>query len=307
MTQRTVKKTGKTGLAALAVVAILALAWTAPAGATVQIAAGSTSDLIAGQYIDVGDLDVAVDGDNIKVTYSATGNWELSEAHLWVGTDILDMPQTKNGNPKIGKFPYAKEDINGPSYSFTIPIESVEALLCDSDGTLFAAHAVVRQKDSRGKYQTETAWGTGDGLFEGERWGSYFSVQFVCGDDDPYVPVTCTDFDSDKLLVGAVTQCHDAIDNVWKLEVTLDYSGNFDHIGIKLSDPDDDALFFTTYEENDWVLRNEVQEKTWTANGPVTATFFYDQDTVGKSFEINVWGQEDDVRGCKSVMVTAPD
>jgi hypothetical protein len=76
--------------------------------------AGDTcTTLYAGQTIDAGTVCSSVNGDNLDVTFTTTGGWELEEAHLWVGTKLSDMPQTKKGNPKIGNFPYNSGDISG--------------------------------------------------------------------------------------------------------------------------------------------------------------------------------------------------
>jgi hypothetical protein len=85
---------------------------------------GGCYDLLAGQSIDAGDVCLAVDklNENLTVTYSTQGGWELVEAHLWVG-EILDAyPATKKGKPRMGNFPYNSMDITGATeYSFTVP------------------------------------------------------------------------------------------------------------------------------------------------------------------------------------------
>lgn len=73
----------------------------------------SCTDLIAGQNIPVGNVCVGqvstAAGDGLQVTYTlnATG-WSLSEVQLWAGTVLSAMPQTKNGNPIPGQFPYSE-------------------------------------------------------------------------------------------------------------------------------------------------------------------------------------------------------
>ena len=228
MNHRIVKKTGKTGWAALAVVAIMALAWAAPAGAAVQVVDGFyTTDLIAGQNIVAGEVVVEIVDTDIVVTYTTESGWELAEAHLWAGTSLSQMPQTKKGNPRIGNFPYASGDITGETaYTMAIPMASVasEAFLCGPDGTLFfAAHAVVRQMVPGGTYQTETAWGSGNGFVERGSWATYFTVQFTCAEEPPPPPATCeTAFGfGDKKLWDILDTSGDPITTRWGWQITV--------------------------------------------------------------------------------------
>jgi len=96
--------------------------------------------LYAGQSIDIGTVSVWNDEENLYVTYSTTGGWEMTETHLAVATSLTDIPQAK-GNPIPGKFPYST--IHDPAvteFTYTIPLED-----WDSDTSLFiAAHAKVQ-------------------------------------------------------------------------------------------------------------------------------------------------------------------
>lgn len=156
-------------------------------------------DLIAGQNIDAGDVCMSVNGENLVVTYTTSGEWELKEAHLWTGGCTSDMPQTKKGNPKIGNFPYNSGDITGStSHSFTVPLDSLCCLSfeeeCNQDAlcsTIFyaAAHASVGIPDGSGGYlQTETGWGSGDQIVERGSWAMYFDYEFVCDGLPPEGP-----------------------------------------------------------------------------------------------------------------------
>jgi hypothetical protein len=64
-----------------------------------------TQTLFAGQTIDIGTVTMEVVDDNLEVTFQADLGWQLQETHLWVGTNLADMPQTRKGSPKIGNFP----------------------------------------------------------------------------------------------------------------------------------------------------------------------------------------------------------
>ena len=63
-------------------------------------------DIIAGQNEVAGEVCVDIVGDQVVVTYQASEDWALDEFHLFVGSDIADMPATKKGSPKNGQFPY---------------------------------------------------------------------------------------------------------------------------------------------------------------------------------------------------------
>jgi hypothetical protein len=153
--------------------------------------------LYAGQTIEAGTVEVQVVGENLKVTYNTTNGYELTEAQLWVGEYLADMPQNQAGNPVIGGFPYGThvtgEDITGDtSYTISIPLTDLggadyEAYLCDK--TYFvAAHASLRKDaDGDGTYEeTQTGWGNGPRFVEQGSWATYFSITFTCegGDGD---------------------------------------------------------------------------------------------------------------------------
>lgn len=140
--------------------------------------------LFAGQTIESGTVCVSVDGANLKVTYTTTMGWELVETHVWVGSNLSDMPQTNKGSPKIGNFPYASGDISGATtYTTLIPL-NVLGFFCpdDADAEFFvAAHAVVQLPDgSDDGFQEETAWACGDRFVERGAWGTFFTITLGC-------------------------------------------------------------------------------------------------------------------------------
>jgi hypothetical protein len=149
----------------------------------------------------VGKVSVTNDGENLMVTYELDGDGcVLTEAHLWVGTDLADIP--KNAAP--GKFPFKDDMIdNETSYTFTIPLEDL-GVECGMN-VYIAAHAVVccegfddgdsdKFKDvstinvipdpEPGEVTCETAWGKGDITFIGEdianKWGWIFQYEICC-------------------------------------------------------------------------------------------------------------------------------
>ncbi|OAD90127.1 hypothetical protein A7A78_07875 [Aequorivita soesokkakensis] len=119
-------------------------------------------DLMAGQHYDSGNVEVAIDGENLLVTYTMEGDWVLNATHLFVG-ECSERPANKSGNPKIGHFPYAATHAQGTtSYTYSIPIASLPNCLC------IAAHAEVS-----GPSGNETAWGAGL-PYGGNSWAMYF-------------------------------------------------------------------------------------------------------------------------------------
>lgn len=54
----------------------------------------TTSALLAGQTINMGNVSVVNNSENLYVTYTAEGNWELAEVHLYVGA-ASGIPRTK--------------------------------------------------------------------------------------------------------------------------------------------------------------------------------------------------------------------
>lgn len=107
-------------------------------------------ELIAGQHINVGTVTYSHDLDNLYITYNTSNNWTLWEVHTYVGS-LDGIPRNKTGI-QIGKFPFAKTDLNGAtSWEFTIPLNQISG---DGDTYTIATHAVVRNG-----VQEETAWG----------------------------------------------------------------------------------------------------------------------------------------------------
>jgi len=119
-------------------------------------------DLMAGQHYDSGNVEVAIEGENLLITYVMEGDWILNATHLYVG-DCATKPANKPGNPLIGQFPFAATHASGTtSYTYSIPLATLPNCIC------IAAHAEVN-----GPSGSETAWA--DGLpYGGNSWAMYF-------------------------------------------------------------------------------------------------------------------------------------
>ena len=89
-----------------------------------------TTNLMAGQHHVAGALTVSSDETNLYATYQANcsedtgGSWTLKATHLYVG-NCDEIPLSRSGNPKIGKFPYKTEHGTGVSeFTYTIDRKS---------------------------------------------------------------------------------------------------------------------------------------------------------------------------------------
>jgi hypothetical protein len=143
----------------------------------------SSFPLFAGQTIPAGSVDLVVNGSDLSVTYNLSNGFSLLEAHLFVGESLSLMPQTNNGNPKIGNFPYKSGSISGSSFTFTIPLSSLGSELCDK--TLYAAaHASVVRQNADGSIQNETAWAGTTKIVQKGSWATYFPFSFACSIDE---------------------------------------------------------------------------------------------------------------------------
>ena len=91
------------------------------------------TDLIAGGGdgvgTDVGEVQVWNDADNLYVKYVVdVTDCFLTETHLAIESSLADIPQTKTGNPKIGKFEFSREyeaDENTLDDTYAIPLEEL--------------------------------------------------------------------------------------------------------------------------------------------------------------------------------------
>ena len=184
MRQIKTKNIGK--ITAASIVSILFLA-----GMSGVSACHLDTEIIAGQNWDnpVGNVHISHDSSwnrYMYITYMTSGGWEITETHLAVASSFNDIPQTKSGNPKIGKFPYSSHhDPAVTSVTYVIDLE--DYIKPDSSGkylgTLYiAAHSVVQKLmgyDSHGNpiYAEETGWAdTYSQPFPGNSWALWFSI-----------------------------------------------------------------------------------------------------------------------------------
>ncbi|MBT8262367.1 MAG: hypothetical protein KJO05_06065 [Bacteroidia bacterium] len=122
------------------------------------------TELMAGQNIYAGIVNVDIKDGVVVVSYSSDTEWEITETHLYIGALNL-LPTTGNGNPMIGQFPYADTHPVG-----TINVEIVGPTISEGDCVYIAAHAVVVNSDTG---DDETAWGAGEPI-GGTSWAMMF-------------------------------------------------------------------------------------------------------------------------------------
>ncbi len=194
------------GILAAGLLALAAVPAQAAGDPVLSVTSGTNGcyALLAGQTIDAGVVCFVVnDNDTLDVTYATSDGWELTEAHLWVGEDQDGYPMAKNGNPKIGNFPYNSGNITGTTvYTFSVPLGNVQKFFdlgelgdsCGKAGTLYAmAHAAVRLVDGGGNViQTETGWSEGEGAVQKGSWAtrSAITLKVTCDDGPPPPPPT---------------------------------------------------------------------------------------------------------------------
>ncbi len=125
-------------------------------------------NLLAGQNLNVGSVTVSNTAEKLFVTYTTTGDWMISEIHLYVGT-VEGLPVNKKGNPQVGHFPTQEvfdPMVNTVTYEF--PISNL------SDCFIIAAHAMVVNVVDNEVMDTESAWGEGNLIIDKGNWAMYF-------------------------------------------------------------------------------------------------------------------------------------
>lgn len=122
----------------LAALFALVVALTVSASASAATNGTYSFDLMAGQSIVAGQVDVVVSTGSVAVTYQADPGFCIAQTHVDVVNNTADFPQNKPGSPMIGQFPQGEAFspcvTTTPTYTFTL----------DTSGPVYvAAHAVV--------------------------------------------------------------------------------------------------------------------------------------------------------------------
>jgi hypothetical protein len=105
------------------------------------------TDLVYGRgQTPVGMATITHNWKCLSITFEMDEGWTIDETNVAIGDDLLDIPQNKKGNPKIGKFPYTGQT------SYCIPFS--ELGIGSGDTIIIVIHAVVSGPGA----QSETAW-----------------------------------------------------------------------------------------------------------------------------------------------------
>lgn len=95
-------------------------------------------ELVAGQYNVVGTVCIESVTDSLIITYNVTEtDWSITETHLAVVNNPSEFPRTRNGNPKVGHFPYGGYHNNVGFVRIAVPTAGLNSLV------YIGAHAVV--------------------------------------------------------------------------------------------------------------------------------------------------------------------
>jgi hypothetical protein len=156
-------------------------------------AAGTTYDLMAGQNTNIGTLNVSNNQTHLIVTYTVTNpicTTGLEGLHLWVGTDLANVPKNGAGNLQLGHFPYSADANGASTYTFTIPFSELgitDVTQACLTNLYVVAHAV---------HCGETVFGGSNGVNIGDngRW-YYYGIHTICCDEgEPELPTCETAF-----------------------------------------------------------------------------------------------------------------
>jgi hypothetical protein len=127
-------------------------------------------DIWAGQTTIVGNYEIWIDGNNVKIMFWIDSGWCLDDNHIVVTTNMDDYTN-KKGNPKIGKFPFkATWSSTDGAYVITVDRTADPVNWESGDDLWIAIHVVV--SDCCGG-SSETGWGEGEEEW-GSSWGWYF-------------------------------------------------------------------------------------------------------------------------------------
>lgn len=131
-----------------------------------------TQTIWAGQNVEAGSVTIWCTGTTAYLKFDVTGDWWLEQTHVAIAYTVDGIPQTKNGTPIPGDFPYGMTyDPLVKTYTYEIPWEDGWEL---DDHLVIAAHSVVVKLDEYGQImESQTGW-AGDKEGPGKRWWRYF-------------------------------------------------------------------------------------------------------------------------------------
>jgi hypothetical protein len=138
-----------------------------------------TTDLMAGQHHDVGDVTVTNTGDTLRIDVELSAgavhhqNATIYALHIYAG--FGPPPTNQGGNVAPGQFPYQTDFPSGvTSHTELIPLSDLGAICGDT--LQIAVHAEV----SCNSHPDETGWGLGNHPFTGGQWGWWMDYTLCC-------------------------------------------------------------------------------------------------------------------------------
>lgn len=161
--------------------------------------------LTAGQHIDIGTVTVNNDAENIYVTYAINTTLQskanFGNLHMWIGNDLAALPVERSGRPAPGQLPYHFDATGLTSYTFTLPLASINVSIapatCPNLPPLYVVtHAEANDvDDGTGTFSGQTAFG-GDTPGSGKSWWFYGLYTICCNvsGDEPLPCFTETAF-----------------------------------------------------------------------------------------------------------------
>ncbi len=129
---------------------------------SLSLCASTYIPLITGQNSVCGDLIIGNTIDMLNVSFVPNSSHTLLEVHLWIGTEMADIPINKSNIPVPGKFPY--KGTGFPHFTFSIDLtdicEDPQELLEGKD-LYVVAHTQLMNNDTG---LEESAWSAGEQL-----------------------------------------------------------------------------------------------------------------------------------------------
>jgi hypothetical protein len=216
---------------------------------------GTPNQLIAGRYINVGDVTYEFDAVNqtFNVTYNCgASGWKVYEAHVYAGL-IKNMPVTnkKNPNPKVGNFP-AHGYYSGGQTVVTVSLPMT--IIPDAEeGFVVAAHAVVKRNN-----QEETAWAycpENSKPFTDKNWGWYDPYTYD-EEPDPQTIIYGVTYSNDSLKLYHINLTSGGASMILR-EYVGNRAGTYDGAAY---DYDNGMFFFTNYDTKELWVNNMLDE-----------------------------------------------
>lgn len=162
-----------------------------------------TTDLIAGQNMDAGNVTIYNTSDSLYIFVETSGNWKLTSTKIYVGT-LAGMPQTSTGNPKVGQFPYKKNF--SPAATSSLTAVSLAGL---SSCYIVAVHVDLQEVVNGTVVQTQTGWANGTPI-PGNNWAMYVNYCTQSCNPCVYPTTTTTLFAGQTINVGTLSITNDA-------------------------------------------------------------------------------------------------